>query len=499
MQYHKRLLIASLSIAVLFPLCARADVRLPDVLGDHMVLQENSDAMLWGWAYAGETVLIETSWGIKTQVVADAKGEWRVKLKTPAAQPLDKGLHPENITFTVPGENAVQLKDVLIGEVWVCSGQSNMAMILGPDYPQGNNNWFGEAFWKEESKNAERPGLRLFNVEKTAAATPQVDCKGVIPDHIRLPKDKDGLTPYVKRDWQICTFETATYFSAVGYYFGATLQEKLNVPVGLVTCPVGGTPIESWISLDALHTLPDYSKATTEVHRNGNAALFNGMIAPLTPMKIKGVLWYQGESNMGMGSRYGILFQVLINDWRRRFDNAELPFYFVQLAPFGNGRSGQAAALREAQASALQLKNTGMAVTNDVGEPGNIHPKNKRDIGRRLAWQALNKTYGYKEIAADGPAFQALTFKDGKLNITFQDLGGGLISRDAKPLNCFEIAGPDHKFVPATAIIEGDEVAVSSPVVSQPKTARFAWGDGDVPNLMSKNGLPAAQFSAELK
>jgi sialate O-acetylesterase len=312
--------------------------------------------------------------------------------------------------------------------------------------------------------------------------------------------DGSGLTPYVKRGWQPCTAETAGYFSAVSYYFGAAIQEKLNVPVGLVSCPVGGTGIEPWISIPALRTVAGYENASVYVHRNGPGALFNGMIAPLTPMKIRGVLWYQGESSVGLGSRYGTLLKTLIGDWRSQFfDAAEMPFYIVQITPFGHDRKGRSAELREAQASALQLKNTGLAVTNDIGEPDNIHPKNKRDVGRRLAWQALNKTYGLKDIPPDGPTFQALAAAGDKLRITFRDTGAGLTSRDGNPLTCFEIAGADGNFVSAVAKIDGNDVIVSAPGIAEPKRVRFAWGDGDVPNLMARDGLPAAQFRAAVK
>lgn len=480
-------------------LSARADVRLPAVLADHMVLQQETAVTLWGWAFAGEEVVIETSWGIRTNAVADAEGAWKVKVRTPKAQPLRQGLHPESLSFTVPHQNMVQLKDVLIGELWLCSGQSNMAMLLGPDSPPGNNKWYGEAFWQAEAARAHRPGLRLFNVEKTGALTPQADCKGVMPDHVTLPKDSQGLTRELMRGWQACTPETATYFSAVAYYFGAELQDQLGVPVGLISSDLGGTTIQSWMRLEALRTVPGYAQAVAQVHRSGAAAFFNGMIAPLTPMTLQGVIWYQGESNVPAPAEYGPLFQTLIQDWRRQFGAEDLFFYFVQIAPYSYRKGTAAAELRAAQSSALQLKNTGMALSLDVGEPKNIHPPIKRTIGQRLAWQALAKTYGRKDVVADGPSLQAVRRENHQLHLTFRNLGGGLVARDGQALRCFELAGADGQFAPATAALVENKLVVVSPEVAEPQAVRFAWGEADIPNLVSRNGLPVAQFRATVK
>jgi len=296
-----------------------------------------------------------------------------------------------------------------------------------------------------------------------------------------------------------CSRDTAPYFHAVPYYFAVALQEKLDVPVGLVTPILGGTRIESWMSLPALHTVPAFGDAATTTltpFTGSPACLFNGMIAPLTALRIRGALWYQGESNVGL-PHYAELFQALIADWRTAFGQPELPFYFVQIAPYrGYGRTTKAAELREAQAAALQLPHTGMALTLDVSDVTNIHPKNKRDVGRRLAWQALAKAYGCKDVVADGPTMVAVAVIEGRLQVTFREVGGGLVTRDGKPPTCFEIAGADGTFGPAAAAIAGDAVVVSSPTVPQPMAVRFAWGAADVPNLMSKNGLPVAQFKA---
>jgi sialate O-acetylesterase len=262
------------------------------------------------------------------------------------------------------------------------------------------------------------------------------------------------------------------------------------------------------MSLKSLHGMPEFVHATTVALSSdtsypgpiypGPACLYNGMIAPLTPMTIQGVIWYQGESNVGR-PYYSRLFRTMIADWRRAFERADMPFYFVQIAPLYYNRFAQVAELREAQAEALQLKNTGMALSLDVSYPGNIHPNNKREVGRRLAWQALAKTYGHTEITADGPTPESTAAQGGRLRIVFRDVGGGLISRDGKPLTCFEIAGKNGTFVRAEAVIDGNAVVVFSAAVAQPKAVRFAWGEADVPNLASRNGLPVAQFRASVK
>lgn len=495
-------ILAAAGLVFAFTAPALATVRLPEVLGDHMVLQQQSEVKLWGWAFAGESVLIETSWGVKARAVANSGGEWAAKVRTPAAQPLTKGLHPEHITFTVPNENMVQIKDILIGEVWLCSGQSNMEMLLRPGYPPGWCAWFGEASWEEESRKEERPGLRLFDVTRAAAATPQADCTSTFPSQGLQPTDTNGLIPEAMRGWQSCTRDRRPSFHAVPYYFGAALQDKLNVPVGLLAAVVGGTPIECWMSLDALRTVASHANATTTTlnpFAGSPASLFNGMIAPLAAMRIQGAIWYQGESNVDNPLPYAALFQALIADWRKAFDRADLPVHFVQVAPYRYGRGAKPAELREAQAAALQMKNTGMALTIDVSDVTNIHPKNKRDVGNRLALQALAKTYGHTEIAADGPTPESLAAQGGKLQVAFRDAGGGLISRDKRPLTCFEIAGADGTFVGAAAEIHGRTVEVFSASIAQPKAVRFAWGEADVPNLMSSDGLPVAQFRMTLK
>ncbi len=488
-------------------LSASADVRLPAVLGDRMVLQQQCDVTLWGWAYEGETVLIETSWGVKTQTSASASGAWRVAVRTPPARPLGQGLHRETISFTVPGENSVQLKDLLIGEIWLCGGQSNMTMMLGPDYPAGNNGWYGDKFFHEELPRTDRPALRVFNVEKTARAEPQDDCKGVLPDHIFLPKNADGLTAELRSGWQVSTRDTAPFFSAVAYYFGVKLQETLGVPVGLVTSSVGGSPIEAWMDIKALRSLPAYAQATTKVHRNGPAALYNGMLAPLTPMTLRGAIWYQGESNAGASAAdYAAPLKTLIADWRAQFGR-ELPFGVVQLANYGEPWRGTRATLvREAQAAvAAQTPGVGLAVAIDLGEV-RIHPPDKRTVADRLARWARAKVYGETNLVYQSPLYKSCAVSGGKVRVQFETGGARLMVgqlddlhtvREApgQKLQGFELAGADGKFVPADAALEGDQVVLSASAVPSPTMARYAWATNPQScNLYSAVGLPAAPF-----
>jgi len=630
---------------------ATADVSLPAVIGDNMVLQRQTEALIWGWAEPSEQVRVTADWlPAEVATTANDGGEWQAQFATPDAG----GPHTINIT----ADNTITLNNVMIGEVWICSGQSNMEWPL-------THVLNGEA----EVAAANHPNIRLFDVERAIALSPKSDCEGV---------------------WQVCSSETVGKFSAVAYFFGRELQRELDVPIGLINSSWGGTVAEAWTSektlremgdfdaaLDALEMerqnpgylektrekavkrwwealedadpgsgpdawmLPDHDDSdwkrakvpatwqtddlkdfdgvawfraelelpdawagknlilelgpiddfdstwfngtkvgglervgnwgtprkyrvpaaatrvgrnviavrvcdlgraggingkpeqlklypadggdeaartlagewryhlgvklgdlpawpqTHRFHHNSPTALYNGMIAPLVPYGIRGAIWYQGEANRPRPRQYRTLFPGMIHDWRERWERGDFPFYYVQIAPFGYaGDTGQAAELREAQMMALATPNTGMAVTMDIGNPRNIHPKNKQDVGKRLALWALANTYGRDGIVYSGPLYKSMKVEGDKIRLFFEHVGGGLTS-GGKELTHFSIAGADQRFCRAKAKIDGDTVVVWSAAVPKPVAVCYAWGAADQPTLANREGLPASSFRTD--
>ncbi len=459
---------ALLFLVAFFSSKLSADISLPKVFSDHMVLQDAKQITIWGKADAGES--LEISLGeSSTKLTADDQGNWAAKLDRP------KGDGP--FVLTIAGKTSkVVLSDILIGQVWLCSGQSNMAWTLSQS-----------ADPKKEIENSTNKQIRLFQVPKEAIDKPQQDI---------LKEAK----------WVECRPDNSKSFSAVAYYFGKKLQAELKCPIGLVQSAWGGTPVESWASREALSKigslkplLEHWDGRTEQLknpHRPGN--LYNGMIAPLVRFRFAGAIWYQGESNVGRGDQYATIFPAMINCWRKSFDHAELPFYFVNLAPFRYNRV-EADALPEvwdAQLKTLKLKNTGMAVITDIGNVKNIHPGNKKDVGERLALWALAKNYDKKNIVYSGPLFKQAEIEGSKIRVRFT-YAKGLKSRDGKKLTDFLIAGPDKKFVPANAEIDGDSLLISAKGVTRPLVVRFAWTDTATPNLVNGAGLPAAPFRSD--
>ncbi|MFO0843425.1 MAG: sialate O-acetylesterase [Gemmataceae bacterium] len=441
----RRLLLSAIALSLtLAP--ARADVTLPGVLGSHMVLQRDKPVTIWGWADPGEEVTVSFA-GHEAKATANRQGDWRVRL--PKMEANAKGQR-----LTVKGKNAIELDDVLVGEVWVGSGQSNMEwpMTLTQNA-------------KERISAANHPNIRLYHIQKLQASSPLRDVPVV----------------NVRSSWKACTPETVPNFSAVLYYFGARLQKDLDVPIGLINSSWGGSPIEQWIT-----------GAKTPAPQ-----MYNGMIAPIAPLAIRGVIWYQGESNVSQGLAYLDKKKALIEGWRK-FWGKEMPFYFVQIAPFSGYGKGFLPALWEAQVATLKIPNTGMAVTTDlVDNIADIHPQNKLDVGHRLALWALAKTYGKKDVVYSGPLYKSMKVEGNKAVLSFAQVGGGLKARDDKPLTGFEVAGEDGKFVPAEAVIDGETVVVSSKDVSSPAQVRFGWNNVANPNLMNKEGLPASPFQTK--
>ena len=435
---------------------------LSPVFGSHMVLQRDKDNSIWGWTKPGETVTVQI---LKTKETAttDATGKWMVKIRPPRTGGPYK--------MTVSGSQTVELEDILVGDVWVCSGQSNMEMGIAMAKDS-----------QQEIRSANFPKIRLFSVPKVPSISP---------------------LPFVNGEWAPCSPESIAKggwggFSAVGYYFGREMHRELNVPVGLVHTSWGGTPAEAWTSEKGLDPFREFRKQTEVVKEDPNwpTSLYNGMINPLLPMTIRGAIWYQGESNVGRAEQYERLLPAMINDWRKGFAQGNFPFFVVQLANYGkqNGdpvNSGWAE-LREAQETGVErARNAGMAVTIDIGDGNDIHPTNKQEVGRRLALSALKMVFN-KRIESSGPTVKKVTKGGAVIQVEF-DHAEGLGIRNAKHSG-FAIAGRNGKFEWADAKIIGKTVVLSAPGVKEPTQVRYGWDDDPVVTLFNKAGLPAAPF-----
>ena len=496
-------------IALLSAICP-AEVRLPAIIGDNMVLQAGGRACLWGWADPNEEISVTVSWRqVDWTIQADDTGKWIFQMTAPETG------GPHEITFK--GKNTVTVKNILVGEVWICSGQSNMEMAVR-----------SSANAKQETAAATESQIRLFTVDRKVAEQPQNNCTG---------------------KWVTCSPETVGDFSAVGYFFGRELHKELKQPVGLIHTSWGGTPAEAWTSPAALQENPSlepiltrykealaaYPKAIVKYKEdlakwqeaakqaktdgkptpprpgaplgpdnpNSPSGLYNAMIAPLIPYTIRGAIWYQGESNAGRAYQYRDLFPTMIKSWWNAWGQegqSDFPFLFVQLANFmavkeEPGESSWAE-LREAQLMTLEMPNTGMAVIIDIGDAKDIHPKNKQDVGKRLALWALANTYG-KDVVYSGPLYKSMEKKDNKIILSFDHIGDGLVAQGPEPLKGFAVAGADRKFIWADAKIEGSKIVVSSEKIADPVAVRYAWGDNPVCNLYNKAGLPASPFRTD--
>ena len=459
-----------LLLAVAWAPAAPAAVKLASLIGDNMVLQRGEAVPIWGWDDPGTQVTV-TMGETKVTATADAKGKWCVQLPAMAAG----GPH----TLTVAGTTSVTVSNILVGDVWLCSGQSNMEWPVGAsDNAQ------------QEIAAADYPRIRHIKIPHVPADQ---------------PKEEVAAGP-----WQVCTPENVPGWTAVGFFFARYLQQQLDVPVGLIGSNWGGTRIEPWTppvgfqQVPALKEIADNLATFPAKNADGNInhqsplALYNGMIAPLVPYGIKGALWYQGESNNGEAMLYFEKKKALINGWRALWNKPDLPFYFVQLAPFRYGGDPKnLAGIWEAQTATLALPNTGMAVTVDISNLTDIHPKNKQDVGKRLALWALYQLYGKSDLVYSGPLYKSLAVEGNKIRLTFDHVGGGLVSRNGQPLNWFTIAGEDKNFVEAKAEIDGDTVVVSADAVANPVAVRFGWTQEAEPNLSNKAGLPASPFRTD--
>lgn len=518
MKLHVSALAVFLSLGTI----ASADVKLPAIFTDHLVLQRGQAVPVWGTAARNEEVKVVFA-GQTKSTKAGKDGKWKVSLDA-----MKENAKPADLV--VAGKNTVTIKDVLVGEVWICSGQSNMQFEVSSAINS-----------QQEIASAKFPAIRMFNIERETATTPQDDCKGV---------------------WLEANPQNVGKFSAVGYFFGRKLHEDLKVPVGLINTSWGGTRVEAWTSMEALKQRPsakqmladwaksektwdekkekaDYEKKAADYKamrakldaenaklpadkkkpvprgpqapvvpsksQHHPAAIYNRMVASIIPYGVKGAIWYQGESNQRRAMQYQELLPTMINDWRTRW-GSQFSFYIVQLAEFGNGKPATAEAgvpdtwaeLQEAQLlTALTLPKCGLAVANDIGDEKDIHPKNKQEVGRRLALWALAKDYGKTGMLYSGPIYKSAKIDGDKVRVSF-DEAAGLKTRDGKAPATFQIAGADQKWQWAKAKIEGESVVVWNDSVKKPVGVRYnwaAWSKDD--NLVNKDGLPASCFRTD--
>lgn len=469
------------ALLLAFSSAVYAEIKLPAIIGDGMVIQRDKPIRLWGWT---DQPAVAIRLGEKEKVVKpDENGRWSVVLK---AMPAGG---PHEIVLSTREDAEVRIRDVLVGEVWVCSGQSNMEWSAIPQLGIDNN--------EAEVAAANYPQIRLIDVPNVAAETPQDDFKG---------------------KWQACTPESMRPFSAVGYYFGRKLHKELGVPVGLIGSNWGGTEAEPWTSPQAMAAEPKLKAHLEQWEKNVAAneklklnpqrpsVLYNAMIAPIVSYPIRGAIWYQGESNVTRAYDYRVVFPTLIKSWRTAWGDRDMPFYFVQIAPFKYTTSipqwktteQHCAELWDSQLYAYRhVKSTGMVVVHDIGNVNDIHPRNKLDVGRRLANWALANTYGKDGIVYSGPIYKSFKKQGDKIVLRFDDTGSGLESRDGKSLTHFTLAAEDQQFKPAVAEIVGDTVVVRSDEVAKPVAVRFAWHEAAEPNLMNKEGLPASPFRTD--
>jgi sialate O-acetylesterase len=477
-------------------------LELPAVFTDNMVLQRNMPVPVWGWSEPGKTVDVYFA-SQKKSVLVGPEGKWAVTL-----DPLKANSRPGELTV-VEGVNVKTVKNVLVGEVWLCSGQSNMQWTHKHIYP-----------FQNKLELADFPLIRQFEVKRVVSPAPLKDVEGT---------------------WAVCSPETAVNFSAVAYYFGLYLFKQLNIPIGLINSSWGGTRIEPWTDPEGFSVSSELKEVSGMVAESGKkfdntrrlwlnqvsdwvaesrkaldggseipdmpvmpkhpldgadkpTSIYNAMIAPLAPYAIRGSIWYQGESNVGEGMLYYEKMKALIGSWRRIWNQGDFPFYYVQLAPWQNYPNDEALpGIWEAQLASLSIPNTGMVVTTDIGNITDIHPHNKEEVGRRLSLWALNRTYGVSGAEYSGPVYRNMKVQGNRI-ILFFDHADKLESRDGKPLNWFSIAGEDNKFTGAKAEIEGSSIVVYSEKVKKPVAVRFAWSPVAEPNLINGAGLPASPF-----
>jgi sialate O-acetylesterase len=443
---------------------AFAEIELPAVFSDNMVLQQKSEVAIWGWGLPSEMVKIVGSWNSNDTVLATVQNDasWKATLKT--------GEAGGPYTLSVLGSTKVTLENVMLGEVWICSGQSNMELNITQKIIDG----------EEEAAKASFPGIRIFHIPKIGHDYPQRNCNA---------------------NWVECSPTTVRSASAVAYFYGRELHQKLDVPVGLILCAWGGTPAEVWLKKEEVEDDPELKKASGVLQKcawwpYSPGVVFNGMIAPVVPYTLAGAIWYQGESNVENYWTYNKLFRKLIGSWREEF-KSQFPFYYVQIAPFTYGPEKKGFLLREQQVKAMETPNTGMVVISDlVKNVNDIHPRNKKDVGKRLANWALAETYGMSGIAYKSPIYKSMEIKKGKIRIDFHNAENGLACPD-KIITQFMIAGEDKQFVDAEAKIKGNSMIVHNKEIKKPVAVRFSFDNASIPNLFNTEGLPVSLFRTD--
>ena len=491
---------------------ALGEIDLPNIFGDNMVLQRNTTVNIWGTAAPNARVSVSGSCMVyPVGAQANSKGEWKTAFKT-----VDAG-RGYSLTVKDNSDSQVEFTNILCGEVWLCSGQSNMQW----DMNRIDNS-------EAEIAAADYPDIRLFGVPLVSSPDKQTD---------------------VDASWQICSPETVRGFSSVAYFFGRELNQELDIPIGLIRSSWGGSKIEAWIPTegyeglsrlgglkeeierktpgskayeqsvkDAIKKVSEWQKKAAESIKSGKSVddlpavsfnlpqrqsgiqgLYNAMIHPLVPFTIKGAIWYQGESNRNDGMMYYEKKKALIGGWRSIWQQGDFPFYYAHLAPYNYGEEESLPLVWEAQLYCLNIPNTGMAVTNDIGNFEDIHPQNKQDVGKRLALWALAKDYGRDQIVYSGPIYKSVNFEGDKAVVGFSHYGSGLTTRDGKSPDWFELAGSDGVFHKAQAkIVSADSVEAWADNVKEPKIVRLGWDKSATPNLMNKEGLPTPAFSSDI-
>ncbi|HTG66760.1 MAG TPA: sialate O-acetylesterase [Flavobacterium sp.] len=475
----KKILFLPLSIFLLFTSNAFAEITLPKILGHNMVLQRHKKVAIWGTAAPTEKILVAFA-GQTKSTVADKSGKWLVKLS-----PMQTSFTPREMT--IKGTNTIVLKNILVGEVWLCSGQSNMEYALRK-YSDYKNLPEGSRPPEDDLNTASNSNIRIF-LDRRKYMDPS-------PEHL---------------GWDTAIGRPLVDFSAVGYYFAKDLYTKLHVPIGVISAAVPGSRIEPWIQTSKLDFEPKLKngKILDKLSSNGSddGKFYSTMIQPLIPYTLKGMLWYQGESHCFLGEniRYAFKLKTLIQSWRNDWQDKKMPFYFVQIAPYNYSATKDRPLSTEnlpefweAQALLLHLKNTALvSITDLVDNITDLHPRNKWEIGRRLSLVAANKTYNQQNVVYSGPVYEKMKIVNNTIEISFSNTGSGLSSRDGKPLSWFAIAGADGKFISAKAEINGHKVIVSAPQIQHPYSVRFGWNEAAQSNFINNEGLPAVPFRTD--